>query len=63
MYLTFLINDHYQLLYISYIISWIFVGNYILLNLFLAILLEGNIFIYQVLVHVVIKCKMIYLMK
>lgn len=26
---------------ILYFISWIFIGNYVLLNLFLAILLEG----------------------
>ena len=26
---------------ITYFISWIFIGNYVLLNLFLAILLEG----------------------
>jgi len=41
MYLVFLIPDNYQFFYILYIISWIFIGNYVLLNLFLAILLEG----------------------
>ena len=41
MYMIFLIEDNYQILYLAYIISWIFIGNYVLLNLFLAILLEG----------------------
>jgi hypothetical protein len=30
-----------KFLTITYLISWIFIGNYVLLNLFLAILLEG----------------------
>jgi hypothetical protein len=29
------------ILTMSYLISWIFIGNYVLLNLFLAILIEG----------------------
>jgi hypothetical protein len=34
-------TDVHISLIISYLISWIFIGNYVLLNLFLAILIEG----------------------
>ena len=34
-------TDTYPFLTMSYLISWIFIGNYVLLNLFLAILLDG----------------------
>lgn len=34
-------TDVNKFLILLYFISWIFIGNYVLLNLFLAILLEG----------------------
>lgn len=34
-------KSKYQFLTFLYLISWIFIGNYILLNLFLAILLDN----------------------
>jgi len=34
-------TDVHMSLVMTYLISWIFIGNYILLNLFLAILIEG----------------------
>lgn len=34
-------TDNYSFLTLIYLISWIFVGNYVLLNLFLSILLDA----------------------
>ena len=34
-------SDIYIPVTIFYLVSWIFIGNYVLLNLFLAILLDG----------------------
>jgi hypothetical protein len=34
-------SDQYIALSLGYLIVWIFIGNYIFLNLFLSILLEG----------------------
>jgi len=60
MYNVFLIPDNYQILYILYIIAWIFIGNYTLLNLFLAILLDGNLNLMQGLELKTMLIKMIY---
>ena len=35
------VNDVYISITMVYLVSWIFIGNYVLLNLFLAILLDG----------------------
>lgn len=39
--LSALRSDVHKLISFIYFVSWIFIGNYVLLNLFLAILLEG----------------------
>ena len=41
MYITWLTNND-KFLSVIYLMLWIFIGNYVLLNLFLAILLDGT---------------------
>ncbi len=46
MYIAFTTTNN-KLLSFLYLLIWIFLGNYVLMNLFLAILLDGNYYFYE----------------